>query len=268
MTLGITSIQRDRSPWIKEWVLFHSQVGFDKFYIYLHKCSDDTKGVLEGLRPKLDIVITEVGPDVPAPQLKCYTDAYERFGNEVDWMAFIDGDEFLFPTSADNMQEALKEFEHKDISALGVYWACFGSNGHIKEPQGLIIENYRRRADDAYENNRHVKSIVRGRLGAVVSPADPHFFDTPHGTFDEKMRPITTGWTNYLPSYDKFRINHYVTQSREYYLNYKKHCGTADANPVQIRDKGWWLEHDVNDIDDTSMDQFIPRLTNMLRGIT
>jgi len=36
MRLGITTIQRDRAPWIKERVAFHYLVGFRKFYIFLN----------------------------------------------------------------------------------------------------------------------------------------------------------------------------------------------------------------------------------------
>jgi hypothetical protein len=31
MSLAICTIQRDRGPWIKEWIEFHIIVGVDKF---------------------------------------------------------------------------------------------------------------------------------------------------------------------------------------------------------------------------------------------
>lgn len=55
MKLGITTIQRDRAPWIKEWIAFHYLVGFKKFYVFLHNCSDDTKKSLTDLEKKFDI---------------------------------------------------------------------------------------------------------------------------------------------------------------------------------------------------------------------
>src|SRR3990167_2033923 len=162
MLIGITTIQRNRAPWIKEWIAFHYLVGFRKFYIYLHKCTDDTEKILTKLKEKFDIQIIIVSSALEWPMMECYSDSYARFGNEVDWMAFIDGDEFLFPVKDKSMEIALKKYSGKKISALGVYWSCFGSSGHIKEPKGLIIENYKYRAEDNYSNNRHIKSIVRG----------------------------------------------------------------------------------------------------------
>lgn len=212
MRLGVTTIQRDRAPWIKEWIAFHYLAGFRKFYVYLHKCSDDTEKILEGLKKHFDIKIFIVDPALKAPQLGCYQDAYNNFGDEVDWMAFIDSDEFLFPVRDESMEAALSEFDDKKISAFGIYWASFGSGGHIEEPSGLIIENYRYRADLNFKDNSHIKSIVRGRgeEGLVRIGGTPHLFETTFGTFDEKLRQVTHGLTNYKPVYDKFRINHYV----------------------------------------------------------
>ena len=46
MKLGITAIIRDSAPWVAEWVAFHSVVGFEKFYIYLHKYSIDSYTIM------------------------------------------------------------------------------------------------------------------------------------------------------------------------------------------------------------------------------
>lgn len=265
MRLGITTIQRDRAPWLKEWVATHYLVGFRKFYIYLHNCSDDSEKILQELQKKIDIKIFTVDPDAENPQLKCYEDAYKKFGNEVDWMAIIDGDEFLFPTQADSMEAALGEFSDKKLSALGVYWSCFGSSGYIEEPKGLIIENYKMRAEDGYENNRHIKTILRGGQGESVQVCDPHFFETPLGTFDENLRLITKGWTDYEPTYKKFRINHYVVQSRSFFLNFKSKVQPPDG--AVMRDEAFWEEHDKNDVIDNSMDRFIGPLKNLLNSI-
>src|SRR5689334_9972380 len=129
MQLGLTTIQKNRGPWINEWIAFHNLVGFNKFYFYADECNDSTHKVLARLKKSFDITVFEKIPDKPSKQLGAYNDAYAKYGSKLDWMAFIDGDEFLFPTKAGSMQEALQEFNDKNISALGIYWACFGSSG-------------------------------------------------------------------------------------------------------------------------------------------
>ncbi|MBI4136503.1 glycosyltransferase family 92 protein [Candidatus Roizmanbacteria bacterium] len=255
MTLGITTIQRNRAPWIKEWVVFHYLVGFRKFYVYLHNCSDDTEKILNDLKKQFDITIFIVDPNLERSQSICYQDSYNNFGEEVDWMAFIDGDEFLFPSSAQSMEIALTTYSNKTVSALGSYWSCFGSSGHVEEPTGLLIENYRYRAPNSYYNNRHIKSIVRGGLGESVQVSDPHFFQTPSGTYDELLRPVTRGLTDYEPTYEQFRINHYVTQSRSHFVQFKSIFSTPDGSPP--RGESYWEEHNRNEILDNSMDKFI-----------
>jgi hypothetical protein len=268
MQLGLTALIRDRAPWIKEWIAFHYLVGFRKFYIYTRDCKDNTNEILTELKKHFDIKLFDLGAVPEGPQLKCYQDSYTNFGNEVDWMAFLDGDEFLFPTNSDSVESSLQEFDDKNISALGFYWKCFGSNGHITEPLGLIVENYKRRADDKFVANRHIKSIVRGGQGLSVRAVyNPHLFETPFGTYDENLRPITCGLTDYEPTYEKFRINHYLCQSRSYFLNWKKIIGAADGNRFEIKPESWWDEHDRNDVLDDSMDRFIGPLKNILKSI-
>ncbi|KKS83715.1 MAG: Glycosyl transferase, family 2 [Candidatus Gottesmanbacteria bacterium GW2011_GWA1_43_11] len=268
MKLGITTIQRDRAPWIKEWIALHYLVGFRKFYFFAHSCRDDSVKIITNLKKHFDIRLITL--DIDGPQRKCYQFSCENFLSEVDWMAFIDGDEYLFPTVDDSMTTALTPYADKQISALGVYWKVFGSNGYIQEPSGLLIENYRRRAPDNYSNNRHIKSIVRGRQGASVNiGGDAHLFKTHLGTVDENLRPITSGWTNYEPTYDKFRINHYICQSRSYFTNNRKKNLDVDDGTVKTEAwaKAWWKEHDRNDVLDNSMEKFIKPVKKMLDSI-
>jgi hypothetical protein len=118
--------------------------------------------------------------------------------------------------------------------------------------------------------NRHVKSIVKGRQGELVKCIkDPHVFNTPYGTVDEKLRPITGGLTNHIPTYEFVRINHYATQSREFYLNFKKRGGFA-TDPIDViseRPEQWWTETDKNDVYDQSLTMYYQPLKNILSQI-
>jgi hypothetical protein len=196
--------------------------------------------------------------------MRAYEDSCKNYLKEVHWMAFIDADEFLFPTRTDSIEEALKEFEDKKISALGVYWSCFGSSGYIDEPSGLIIENYRYKALNGFHNNRHVKSLLRSE-NEPVGFFDYHTFRTQSGTVDEHFRPITHGWTDFEPTYDTFRINHYTTQSRSYFLNFKNKYSTPDGSPP--RTEAYWEECDTNDVLDNSMDRFILPVKDILKNL-
>jgi len=266
MQLGICTIQRNRADWLAEWVAFHYVVGFRKFFIYLHKCTDNSAESVLALQRAFDIECFTIPDDTDRPQLASYQHAYTSFGHAVDWMAFIDGDEFLFPTNEDTLLEVLNEFQYRPISALGVWWSCFGSSGHIKEPDGLVIDNYQFRAALDFEANKHIKSMVRGHQGSHFSTGqNAHIFNTIYGTFDESLRPVTAGFMPELePTYTKLRINHYVCQSFEYFKQFKQNSGAADAGPLAIRSDEWWTKHNRNDVHDETILRFRPQLLNIL----
>jgi hypothetical protein len=268
MRLAICTIQRDRGQWLKEWFGFHYAVGVRKFYFFAHKCTDNTSQVILELKNFFDIEAFEIDPNVERPQLSAYQHAYQNYSHEFDWMAFIDGDEFLFPTHHLDLRETLENFSYKKMSALAVYWACFGSSGHTFEPKGLVTENYRWRASVDFEANRHIKSIVMGRQGIHFSILNnSHYFKTINGTFDSVMHPINGGLTTYDPCYELIRINHYVTQSLEYFRNFKKKSGAADVSPNYIRPDAWWEQHDRNEIFDSSLDHINSKIKNVLDNL-
>jgi hypothetical protein len=269
MRLGICTIQRNRGKWLKEWVAFHHVVGITHFYIYLHKCTDNSKAIVADLQKSFNIQCFEVSEDTERPQLVAYEHAYQAFGHEVDWMAFIDGDEFLYPSTGNTLTDVLQEFHYQKISALGVYWQCFGSSGHITDPDGLVIEDYTHRASLDFLPNRHIKSLVKGGQGSHCSNAgNAHLFNTIYGTVDELMRPIHKGLMDELrPSYEKIRINHYAVQSYDFFINFKKNSGAADAGSAVIREEAWWNNYDRNEEVDTTILRFQTAVKGILSGL-
>lgn len=252
MRIGIVSIQKNRAPWLQEWVAFHHLVGVERFYVYAHNCSDGSEQVLQTLAGAYPLQAFSVRTNEDRIQLKVYQHALEQFGHECDWLAFIDGDEFLLPMAQGTLAEALAPYEHRRVSAIGVYWACYGSSGHVREPAGLVTRNYRHRAAPGWDVDRHVKSIVRGRQATRVG-SNAHTFVTPWGTEDELGRSIGFGWTEHEPSYQRLRLNHYVTQSLQHFRQLKQRSGAADAGAAHVRPDDWWPRHDRNEQRDDTM---------------
>lgn len=266
MDIGIASIQRNRSKWIVEWLAFHLLVGFNKFYIYAHKCTDDSAIILLKLAQKYDIKV-HVMDSEPQPQLVAYQHAYNSYAGSLDWMAFIDGDEFLHPTRQTSMAGALSTLDRSSASALAVYWKCYGSNGHLDDPDGLIVERYPRHSQFDFLPNRHVKSIVRGRQEIKATGA--HVFSTRNGTVDELERKIDRGWMqDFEPSYNELRINHYAIQSYEFFKTTKQNMGAADGDPRLVRPDSWFFEHDRNECDDGRSYGFLVPLKLKVQELT
>jgi hypothetical protein len=221
---------------------------------------------LSRLSQTFDIKSFQIHENVDRPQLQAYQHAYDNFGHEVDWMAFIDGDEFLFPTKTYSLKESLEKYHYERLSALGVYWVCFGSSGHMTEPSGLITDNFKMRSRFDFDPNKHIKSMVMGRQKIQVAN-NAHYFNTMSGTFDEQLRPVTGGYMKeYEPSYDVLRINHYPCQSYEYFKKTKQTSGMADVagGGEATRPDSWWEMYDRNDVLDDSMDKYSSDLKRIL----
>jgi hypothetical protein len=101
---------------------------------------------------------------------------------------------------------------------------------------------------------------------AVRVSQNSHLFNTPRGTVDESLRPITQACMAHLqPSHRRFRINHYVCQSYDFFKTFKQYCGAPDAGKSMVRPDSWWEEHDRNDIADSTIARFIPALKDLLQ---
>jgi hypothetical protein len=114
--------------------------------------------------------------------------------------------------------------------------------------------------------NRHIKSVVHTKFASGTLTLGVHHFETPLGTYDERGRPISGGLSEHESSSKFLRINHYVCQSREYFLTVKRPNGSPDRNVTsaeQLRSEVFWEEHDRNDIRCDAIDRFIPKLKQL-----
>lgn len=207
-------MMRNERRYVREWLAFHAAAGVEHFYIYDNNSDDGmAEEIMRFSRPDM---ITLSPWTIPPPKghRAAYWDAFSRWGADSRWMAFIDGDEFLFSTEKTDLREFLKGFEHR--SALAVHWMIYGSSDHEKRPSGLQIESYLRRGEVGHMGNQHIKSVVQTRFG--FKPQNSHVWALKSGDIvREDDEPITgtTGATGLRAKSERIRINHYFTRSWE-----------------------------------------------------
>jgi glycosyl transferase family 92 len=210
--LAVCAIYKDEAPNLREWVAFHRVVGVERFYLYNN---DSTDAHLEALAPYIEEGVVSVCDWSLFPgQIQAYEDCLKKHADESRWIAFIDLDEFLFSPTGRPVPELLRDYEA--FPGVVVNWAMYGTSGHERRPPGLVIESYLRRTAET-EYNRHLKSIVDPR--EVRSFCGPHFFAYREGlAVDENKQPLRTGPNRTdAVSFDRLRLNHYVTRSLEEY---------------------------------------------------
>jgi hypothetical protein len=215
--LSVCGIYWNEAPYLREWIEFHRLVGIEHFFLYNNRSTDNHREVLA---PFIAEGLVEVRDwDVFPGQLQAYDDCLARHRHDSRWIAFIDCDEFLFSPLGRPVPVIVGEFE--DVPAIGVHWCTFGDSGHVVKPPGLVIENYLMRSQQK-RRSWAVKSIVNP-MRTVRAGLHPHYFEYDDGSVavNENHEPMTGGPQEFLPhihtrpSFERLRLNHYVTKSKE-----------------------------------------------------
>lgn len=246
----ITSINNDKQPYesntnfknnkiilftnardeknLKEWVAHHLLLGFDFIYIFDHKSIIPLKGQFKNFnKDKFQVYVSRCELNGQIKDKLITTAAYISQKYNYDWMLYLDADEFLVINDKDinNVKQLLSYYPYAD--SVSCNWLLFGTNFHIKEPSGLIIENYTRSQPTL---NDHLKTFIR-----------PHKFLRPNahrsiiknekkayhicGKQLIKVQPPFKGNQHYINTVpfenSKVFIAHYYVQSEETYINRK-----------------------------------------------
>ena len=95
--LAVVAILKNEGPYLKEWLDYHLLAGVDHFYLYDNESPDNQAEVA---KPYVEAgLVTYIPFPGIAMQMPAYNDAINRFKFQARYMAFIDGDEFIYPKS-------------------------------------------------------------------------------------------------------------------------------------------------------------------------
>jgi glycosyltransferase involved in cell wall biosynthesis len=259
-SLSICAIMKNEAPYLIEWLEFHTLVGVENFYLYDNDSDDNTKEIIEPYIASGKVVFQDW--KIRPGMLSAYSHCLNSYGKNSQWIAFIDLDEFLFPSTTDDLKLILNEFFL--YPAIAVNWLTFGSSGHKKRPDGLQLENYTRRAEDDSSRNRRVKCIVQPEL--TIAPLGPHLFSYTNNScaVTENKEPLVAGRSNYN-SIKYLRINHYRTRSEE-------ECRQRDLLGEAItggsREAFYFETDDRNEVEDLTIQRFVSPLKRIINGFS
>lgn len=263
--LSVCAVVRDEAPYLAEWITFHLLQGVEHFYLYLNDCKDKTWEILV---PYINAgVVTETLIEGTKVQLPAYQQCLDAFGEDNEWIAFIDVDEFLHSTNYP-LQTHLKTTEQfGSIGGVAARWWLYGSNGHKTQTDGLVIERFTKKA--RYPD-KHVKSIIRPSLGGFVGK-NPHSFRFPAGIFcvDTLLKKLPEEYAIMLgQTADNIRINHYHTKSKEEYMQRKRNPDVGSGViHSRARLEEMFHAHDLNDIEDTYLkDNFAEQIKAKIKA--
>lgn len=255
--VSIAAIVKNEGAYLDEWLSFHIIQGVTQFYIFDNGSTDNTREVLAPYLKKHFITYLPF-PGV-AKQLSAYATALKFFAKDTEWMAFLDCDEFLFSETG-LLEHALSTYEQAE--QVLVQWEMFGSNGHKKKEDGLVIERFIKRGR---EPNQHVKAVVRPKYVSIG--INPHVFSAEkRHTVNVLGKAIDPVAVHLRPVTSKnLRLAHYFTKSREEFET-KVARGRADTGTIRDLET-YFRKHDINEVEDRSLVAFRHDVLKKIREI-
>ena len=248
--LAVAAIAKNEGPYIKEWIEFYVKQGVAHFLIYDNDSDDNMREVLQ---PFIDQGLVSY-KRLPGKvrQLDAYNMAVNNYKNKFRYIAFLDCDEFCFCLEHDkNLYEFVDELmkAHKQAGGIGANWLIFGSSGYETKPAGGVLKNFVMCAEKNFIANHYVKTICDPQKVFMFNDAHKPIYLKGYENFNENGEIIKLSVTEEV-SFDKIRINHYFSKSKEEYIK-KRNRGMADNKNIRPMDN--FYSHDQNIIKDTEI---------------
>jgi len=209
--LAVVAIMKNETPYIKEWLDYHLLAGVNHFYIYDNQDDDEQKKIMQ---PYIDAgLVTHIPYPGKVRQCEAYNDSVKKYKFFCRYMAFIDGDEFIFPKDTRSITEVVDEIlkDNSQIGGLAINWQIFGSNFQEKADYSRgVLERFTRRAPD-----------IAGSVKSVTNPRKINYLHTTHyaayfdGIFHAEKHILKNFFGENFNLSDKIVVNHYNVKSRE-----------------------------------------------------
>ena len=231
---------------IKEWATHHLLVGFDMIVIFDHKSIIPLQYVFRNFDKRVKIIPCNLDNPVKITLMNKAIYIAKLF--KVDWFIYLDADEFLILNNYEGVKKMLNNFPY--AHSLSVNWLLFGTNNFIKDPPGLLLENYTKSTEKL---DKHVKTFVRPK--EIKNVVNPHYYNMKkerkmYNIDKRRMNPsIGFAFHENIISYKNVDayIAHYVHQSEQTYIRRKILLPQDDTGTMRSKDPN--IHNYYNDVD-------------------
>ena len=143
---------------------------------------------------------------------------------------------------------------HKNAGGLGVNWLIFGSNGHETKPAGGVLKNFTRCAVKDFGPNHFIKTICDPMKVFSILDAHTLLYYKNFINLDENgnsIGDVVNISRTETVNFDKIRINHYFTKSKQEHDAKIKRGDVASKNGEKYTKT--FNHHDRNEVLDTEI---------------
>lgn len=243
MKSALVCIAKNEDNYIQEWIEYNLKLGFDSIFVYENfwKCPIDNPQVIN----------ISHNDDSASKQPNAYRSFKETYGDQYDFAAFFDVDEFLVLKKHNHINDFLAErIEHP---AIAINWASYGDNGLTE----VVNNNYSllKRFTKRKTFHEGIKTILNLKLSNwsiqsvhcafwvnMVCPAGlpvpPNSSSNPNG------------------NYDIAQLNHYSVKTLQEFKQKQSYGLRACNNPLHDID---FYSNNFNDVEDKCALEFFEK---------
>lgn len=223
--VGIIAIARNEALYIREWVDHHLDIGFDNIIL----ADNDDEFILPGII-EYPAVIHENYCGIDKVQALAYTELYQKYKADFDWLLFIDCDEFVM---LDEHYASIAEFlEGFDCDVVRISSKHFSDNDSLD-----TLGDYRvvQRFRDPYYTS--LDTFVKSFINTRVELGERKIYG--HGIYNKDLDARNalgdpcenTNQHTTRIVHERCWLNHYRTKTVGEYIRQKYFRGGANGNP-------------------------------------
>lgn len=237
MNVALCCIGRLENRYAVEYVEYYKNIGFDKIFIYdnNHDGEEHFEDVLQKHIDSGFVDIVNVR-NKDAYQLYAYNDCYSKHGDEYDWIAFFDFDEFFTIVNGENVKNFFNRPEFVGKKSILINWLCYDDNDILKDDGRGCLERFTRpvvplnfKFSYIFPENSHVKTILHGGMDDIKF-LNPHCINRTVPCCNATGIPCASTST-FLPyDYQSAYLRHFRMKTIEEWATNKQKRGVADRD--------------------------------------
>ncbi len=169
MKKSLCLLIKNENKYLKEWIQWHLNQGFNHFYIY-NTGTEDPSIIVNEFDKNSFTIINWHNSYVFNMQIEAYTHCLQ-IGKKDDWIAFFDIDEFIYLPNNNYLDNI-----NSNIDLIFIKQKLFNANGQLYYKDQLVQQRFSQECKNV-ENFKDYKSIVRPNKIKNMGPHEPLFFN-------------------------------------------------------------------------------------------
>ena len=200
--IAICAMIKDEHKYLKEWIDYHLSIGVTSIYLYEDVESLSHKDICCQYENVYLFCITDllfVYGEHTNKQLNLYNRCLEKYANQIDYVFFIDLDEFVTFKQGVTIKDWVNTCSEQ--GAILLRWKMYGANGLVNNPNNKVLDVFTKPVPNYTGRCLDYKTFTK-----VKGAKEPNIMRCHHRHISAEPTKIDSS---------RWRLNHYITKSWE-----------------------------------------------------